>query len=114
MAAHDRTERLAAAAELRGRLVAVTGLAGALLGVHLLGRRRHFGAALGLVRALLAARELPHDATMQDVLANGGAEHRIGEIDLAGTAALDGFDCDLHDLSLSLRSGIGRRSFRSL
>jgi hypothetical protein len=71
MAAHDRAERLAAAAELRRRLVAVAGATGALLGVHLLGRRRHFGAALGLVRALLAARQLPHDAALQDVLADG-------------------------------------------
>jgi hypothetical protein len=71
VAAHDRAERLAAAAELRRRLVAVAGAAGALLGVHLLGRRRDFGAALGLVRALLAARQLPHHAALQDVLADG-------------------------------------------
>src|SRR5215813_241112 len=39
-------------------------------------------------------------ATLQDVLADRGAEHRIGEIDLAGAAALDGFDRDLHVLVL--------------
>src|SRR3954471_9523507 len=100
MAAHDRAERLATAAELRRRLVAVAGAAGAFLGVHLLGRRRDLGAALGLVRALLAARQLPHHATLQDVLAEGRAEHRIGEIDLAGTVALDGLDRDLHGLIL--------------
>src|SRR5205807_963995 len=71
---------------------------GALLGVHLLGRRRHFGATLCLVRALLAARQLPHHAALQDILADRDAEHRIGEIDLARAAALDGFDRDLHDI----------------
>src|SRR5881394_1680366 len=70
--------------------------AGALLGVHLLGRRRDLGTALGLVRALLAARQLPHHAALQVILADGGAEHRVGEIDLAGAVALDGLDRDLH------------------
>src|ERR1700737_1718364 len=104
MAAHDRAERLAATAELRRRLVAVASATGALLGVHLLGRRGHFAACLGLVRAALAVRQLPHHATMKDVLADGDGEHRIGEIDLAGTAALDGFDRDLHDSILAAQA----------
>src|SRR4029077_13018555 len=87
-------------AELRCRLVAVAGATGTLFGGRLLGRRREFGAALGFVRALRATRQLPHDAALQDVLAERGAEHRIGEVDLAGAAALDGFDRDFHDLIL--------------
>src|SRR6185312_2768209 len=108
-----RAERLAAAAELRRRLVAVAGAAGALLGVHLLRSGRHFRTALALVRALLAARQLPHHASLQDVLADGSAEHRIRELQLAGALALDGLDRDLHGLSLSLRSGVSSRRLGS-
>src|SRR6185437_16770202 len=100
VAAHHRAEGLAAAAELRCRLVAVAGATGALLRIHLLGRRRDLGAALGLVRALLAVRKLPHHAALQDVLADGYGEHRVGEVDFAGAAAFNGFDRDLHDLIL--------------
>src|SRR5262249_23468483 len=77
-------------------LVAVTRPAGALLGIHLLRRGGDFRPALALVRALLAARQLPHHAALQDVLADRHGEHAIGEIDLAGAAAPHGFDRDLH------------------
>src|SRR6266404_4231070 len=113
MAAHDRTESLAAAPELRRRLVAMTGLTGALLGVHLLGSRLDLGATLGLVRTLLAARQLPHHAAVQNVGADGDAEHRIGEIDLTGAGAFDGFDLEFHAQPLSLKPKPTERRPRS-
>ena len=54
VAADDRAEGLAAAAELRRRLVAVTGLTSALLLVGLLAGHADLAAGLGLVRAGLA------------------------------------------------------------
>src|SRR5262249_26456467 len=74
---------------------------------------RDFGPALGLVRALLAARKLPHHAALQDVLADRLSEHGIGEIDLAGALAFDGLDRDLHgSLPASGRRAFSRRRLR--
>ena len=77
--AHDRPESLAAAAELRRRLVAVAGAAGALLAIHLLRRRLDLAARLGLVVARLPLGELPAHHAVQDVRPRLQPEDGVGE-----------------------------------
>src|ERR1700686_5167507 len=96
MAAHHRTERLAAAAEQTGARRAVTGAAGTLLGVHLLAGAPDLRAQLGLVRPALAARELPGDAALQDVGAGLEAEDRVRKLDRPRFLAVEGADWELH------------------
>jgi hypothetical protein len=87
VAAHDRTVRLAAAAKLRSASRMVAGAARTLLLVHLGAGARDFGAALGLVRALLLLGELPAHNALQDVLARVKTENLFRELDLAGVFA---------------------------
>ena len=70
MAAHDRTEDAGAAAELRRTQAALAGVAGALLGLRLLGRALDVADVLGLVVAGPALGELPVHRARQDVLAH--------------------------------------------
>jgi hypothetical protein len=65
----DRAERLAAAAELRHRLVAVTGADRCPSGLYIFLVVPDLARSLGLVRALLALGELPAHHAVQDVLA---------------------------------------------
>src|SRR5438094_100014 len=69
MAAHERAERTAAAAEQVDAGGAVTGVAGALLRVHFLTGTPDLGAVLDFVGAGAALGELPDDATLNDVVA---------------------------------------------
>ena len=96
MAADDRAVGLAAAAELRSASRMVTGAARTLLLVHLGAGARDFGAALGLVRALLLLGELPAHDALQDVLARIEAEDLVGELHLAGVLAGEGCDLEIH------------------
>ena len=101
VAAHDRTEGLAAAAELRRRLVAVAGA-----GRCPSGRTSSWPSPSSSARPLVLCvpcwrRDSCHTTQRCRMsLRTGSAEHRIGEIDLAGAVALDGLDRDLHDLIL--------------
>src|SRR5581483_4378501 len=89
MAAHDRAEGLAAAAELRRRLGAVAGAAGALLLVPLGRGQRDFAARLRLVRACLALRQLVADHALQDVGARLQPEDIVGQADRAALFAVE-------------------------
>src|SRR5471032_331208 len=88
VAAHHRTERAAAAAELRHAGRAVTRTAGALLLVHLLAGAPDIGAPLRLVGAGLALGELPVDAALDDVLARLETENGVRQLHRAGVLAL--------------------------
>src|SRR6185312_13201499 len=96
MAAHHRTEGASAAAELRHASGAVTGAARALLPVHLLAGAPNLGAALGLVRAGLALRQLPVDAALDDVGARLETEDLVRQAHRAGFLALKGGDFHIH------------------
>src|SRR5579872_6249614 len=108
MAAHQRTEHPAAAAELRHALRTVACLAGALLRVHLLAGAVDLAAALGLVGAALALGELPVDATLHDVGARLEAEDCIGQIDRARSLALERGDFQFHLTRPPSRRGLRR------
>ena len=84
VAAHQRTERTAAAAEQVGAGRAVTGAAGALLRVHLLAGAVDLGAVLDLVGAGAALGELPAHAALQQVGARLETENRVRKLDRAG------------------------------
>src|SRR5580700_12099950 len=97
VAAHHRPERAAAADKLRRAPGTVTGAAGALLLVHLLAGARVLVARLHLVGAGAALGELPVHAARQDVAADlVDPEDGVGELDLAGLAAGEGDDVQLH------------------
>src|SRR5437588_11357044 len=96
MGAHHRTERTAAAAELRHAGRAVTGTAGALLLVHLLAGSPDIGAALRLVGAGLALVELPLHATGDDILARLETENLVRELDRACGFAFQRCDFQFH------------------
>ena len=115
MTAHDRTERLAAAAELRRRLVAVARAAGALLAVHLLRRRLDLAARLRLVRARLALGELPAHHAVQDVGARLEAEDGVGQRHRPRRFAGKRRDFEFHHASppVSAASGRGLRAARA-
>ena len=87
MAASNRAVRLTTAAELRSASRMVTGAARTLLLVHLGAGARDFGAALGLMRALLLLGKLPAHDALQNVFARIETENRVGELDLAGVFA---------------------------
>src|SRR6201987_4474076 len=87
---HHRTERTAAATELRHAGRAVTGTAGALLLVHLLAGTPDIGATLRLVGAGLALVQLPLHATLDDVGARLETEDRVRELDRTGVLAFKG------------------------
>src|ERR1700730_778848 len=96
MAAHDRTERLAAAAEEPWPRRAVPGAAGALFRVHLPTAAPDLRAQFGLVRPTLAARELPGDAALQDVGAGLEAEDRVRKLNRSRFLAVERADGELH------------------
>ena len=96
VAAHDGTEGPAAAAELRHARRAVTGAAGALLGIHLLAGAADFAAVLGLVGAALALGELPVDAALEDVGARLEPEDRVRQAHRAGLLAVERGDLQFH------------------
>src|SRR5262249_44454347 len=79
VAAHNGTESATPPAELRYAGRAVTRTASALLRIHLLTGPPDFGATLRLVRPALALRELPVDATLNEVNARLQSEDRIGQ-----------------------------------
>src|SRR5262249_5067268 len=96
MAAHNRTESATTATELRYAGRAVTGAASALLRIHLLTGPPDFGAALRLVCPALALRELPVDATLDEVGARLQSEDRIGQRGLARILSIESDDLEFH------------------
>ena len=97
VAAHDRTESTAAAAELRDARASRDGrrrCPSARTSSCRCARFRR--AVLGLVRAALALGELPVDAALQDVAARLEAENLIRQISLAGFLAVEGDDFQFH------------------
>src|SRR5215510_13805238 len=96
MAAHNRTESATTATELRYAGRAVTGAASALLRIHLLTGPPDFGAALRLVCPALALRELPVDATLDEVGARLQSEDRIGQRGLARILSIESDDFEFH------------------
>src|SRR5690606_3249281 len=94
--AHDRTESLAAAAELRSRSRAVAGAAGALLLVDLLAGAVDLRAALGLVGPGAALGELVADHAGEQVGARLEAEHGLRQLDRTGRLALESGDIEFH------------------
>src|SRR3546814_6425781 len=89
MAAHHRAVNGLAAAELRRPHRALTGAAGTLLPVRLLGGAADLRDALGLVRAGTPLGELPVPDPGEDVAARIPAEDRLVEIVLAGLLRLE-------------------------
>ena len=96
VAPNDRSERLAAAAELRSGLGAVAGATSTLLGIGLLGRGGNLAAHLGLVGAGLTLGELPANHALQDVGARLKPENVIGKRDRAVRLAVEGGDLQVH------------------
>src|SRR6185503_2136215 len=112
VAVRVRTVGDTAADEDRSILRAVTGAAGALLAIKLLGRDGHIIAVLRRVRAGLPLRELVADHALQDIAADfGDAENGVVEFDLAGLLRIKLDDGEFHQPCPSLvRSfaGVGR------
>src|SRR5262245_6484288 len=96
VAANQRTESAAAAAELRDARGPVTGAASALLRVHLLAGPPDFSAAFGLVGAALTLGELPVDAALNNIGPRLKTEDRIRQFDRAGFLAFEGGDLHFH------------------
>src|SRR3546814_18253859 len=88
MAAHHRAVHGLAAAELRRPHRALTGAAGTLLPVRLLGGAADLRDALGLVRAGTPLGELPVHDPGEDVAARIQAEDRLVAIHPAGLPRL--------------------------
>src|SRR4029077_2242322 len=87
---------LTTAAPLRHRLVAVTGLAGALLLVHFLASDVHFRTVLGVVGSGHALQELIAHHAVDEIGPRLKAEDRIRELDGAGLGGLERGDVSFH------------------
>ncbi len=102
VAANARTVGLAATDEDRSRTLTVTGTAAALLATVLLLGDVDFTTLQRLVRALLAARKLPADGTLQEVGPDvRNPEDRVVEFDITGCLGRERLYFDLHDLASS-------------
>src|SRR5262249_27793552 len=89
-------EHLAAAAPLGHRLVAMTGIARALLPVHLLARDGDFRPVLHVMRAGHALQELIAHHAVDQILARLQSEDGIAEFHLAGALGIERLDGRFH------------------
>src|SRR5690242_18868607 len=96
VAANQRTECAAAAAELRDARGTVASATSALLRIHFLSGPPDFSTALGLVRAALTLGELPVDAALDDIGPWLKAEDCLRQRDRPGFLPFEGGDLHFH------------------
>src|SRR5262249_7585259 len=93
---HDRTHRLGAADEERGRTRAMASTAAALLRASFLLRPVHFRAGQNLVIAAAALPELPHHHALDQVRTRLEAEDGVVELDFTRRLVVEIEDFRLH------------------
>src|ERR1051325_388390 len=96
VAARGRAERTAAAAEQVPAHRAVTGSAGALLGMRLFTGAPDLGTVLHIVRAAAALGKLPDDAALDQVGARLKAKDVLVERNRARFLAVESGDFEVH------------------